>query len=207
MLDFRYSFPTIVGSYPELLAQLRSDEKKARSEALDNARQDAAFRTERNFPFHAHEFWRDWTATGQSARLLGLESHSDFFTGGAHPNHTSAWLLWDKERHATIALQDLFDANDDYWTALKGDYCRQLDEERRRRDSPATAPCPSPNELTIEFLDVDLDWRFETVRIIADPYVAGSYAEGTYAVILPVTAALIAKVKAEYRPSFEAQRQ
>jgi hypothetical protein len=207
LLDFRYSFPTAVGSYPELLAEVRKDQQKARSEVLDAAREDATFRAKNNFPFNAHEFWRDWTTTGETARLLGLQSRTDFFTGGAHPNHTSAWLLWDKQRKTAIALRDLFATRDGFWKSIESDYCPELDAERRRRDSPGTVPCPSADKLTIEFLDPDLDWRFDTLRIIADPYVAGSYAEGTYAVILPVTPELIALLKPEYRDSFEAQLQ
>ena len=41
---------------------------------------------------------------------------------------------------------------------------------------------------------------------VADPYVAGSYAEGRYEIRLPVTAAFVAALKPEYRASFEAQR-
>jgi hypothetical protein len=207
LLDFRYSFPTIVGSYPKLLARVRAEEEKVRSDELDGARKEAQYRADNHFPFFPHQFWRDWTLTGQSAGLLGLESHTDFFEGGAHPNHTTAWLLWDKEHDQPIALSELFEPTANYWALLKGDYCRELDNERHRRQSPATAPCPSADQVTIELLDLNLDWTFETVRIIADPYVAGSYAEGAYAVILPVTAPLIALARPEYRASFEAQRQ
>jgi len=47
----------------------------------------------------------------------------------------------------------------------------------------------------------------EILRLIADPYVAGPYAEGNYTVDLAVTSAVIAALKPEYRASFELQPQ
>jgi hypothetical protein len=38
---------------------------------------------------------------------------------------------------------------------------------------------------------------------LVPPYEAGPYAEGAYEVTLPVSAAVVAAVKGEYRPSFE----
>jgi hypothetical protein len=206
LLDFRFSFPTIAGSYPGLLAQLRADQKKSYSNELAQAREEAEYRAEEKFPFNTHEFWRDWTTTGQTTRLIGLQCRTDTFEGGAHPNHTSAWLLWDKKRNATIGLKDLFVAKNGFWPVLERSYCLALKQERLRRSGTGSL-CAGPNQLTIEFLDTNLDWSFDTVRIIADPYAAGTYAEGSYVVNLPMTANLIAAVKPEYRSSFEAQRQ
>ena len=42
----------------------------------------------------------------------------------------------------------------------------------------------------------------DRIGLIADPYVAGSYAEGAYEVTLPVTRAIIGTVKPEYRGAF-----
>jgi len=207
LLDFRYAYPTSVGSYPALLARLQADERKSYSEELDGARDEAEFSAEKKFPFNRHEFWRDWTSTGETSRLIGLECRTFTFEGGAHPNHTSAWLLWDKKRDAAVGLKELFVPRSDFWATLRASYCSGLGQERRRRKLSVTNRCPTPDQLTIEFLDPDLNWTFDTLRIIADPYVAGVYAEGTYAVTLPVPAQLIAMVKPEYRDSFEAQRQ
>jgi hypothetical protein len=67
--------------------------------------------------------------------------------------------------------------------------------------------CPKRKELTIVPVDSDLDYEFDSLRIIADPYVAGSYAEGTYVISMPVTAALLKSVTPAYRKAFEVQRQ
>jgi hypothetical protein len=44
--------------------------------------------------------------------------------------------------------------------------------------------------------------RFNRIGLIAAPYVAGSYAEGPYEITLPVTPAVLAAVKPEYKAAF-----
>lgn len=44
------------------------------------------------------------------------------------------------------------------------------------------------------------------IGLIADQYLAGSYAEGPYEITLPVTPAVIAAVKPEYRAGFSVKR-
>jgi hypothetical protein len=201
LLDFRYSFPIIVSLHPELLAQIQADRSDSYDDALATARADYASSSDRQFP--QHQFWRDWTATGQTALFVGLESRTEFFTGGAHPNRKTSWLLWDWERKATVDPAKLFQRGADLWASLKDTYCDRLAQERMRRAGAPLIACPRPDELTIEFLDTDLNAAFDTVRLIADPYVAGSYVEGSYAVSLPVTDKLITGIMPEFRDSFE----
>ena len=47
---------------------------------------------------------------------------------------------------------------------------------------------------------------FDRIGILVAPYEAGPYAEGDYEITLPVTDAVIAAVKPEYRPSFASRR-
>ena len=61
--------------------------------------------------------------------------------------------------------------------------------------------CPKISELT-ELLGSSNRQRFDRIGLIADPYVAGSYAEGTYETTLPVTAAILRIVKPGYRAVF-----
>jgi len=51
--------------------------------------------------------------------------------------------------------------------------------------------------------DEDKNGRFDHIKVIADQYVAGPYAEGPYEILLPITAAMIERVKPDYRSSFE----
>ena len=49
------------------------------------------------------------------------------------------------------------------------------------------------------------DGRFDHVAVTADAYVAGPYAEGAYTITLPLTAAMLARLKPAYRAGFEPQ--
>jgi hypothetical protein len=207
LLDFRYSFPTVVGTYPALLAKIRADQDAAHKQALADAQGDLEARKGQDFPFHPHQFWRDWTVTGNSFSLLSLVSRTEFFTGGAHGNHGSSALLWDEKRDAAIDLDQLFGGSAALWKQIQPGYCRKLVAGRLSRGISATTTCPKRNELTIVPVDSDFDYHFDSLRIVADPYVAGSYAEGFYIISLPITEALLESIDPAYRASFEVQRQ
>jgi hypothetical protein len=208
LLDFRYSFPTIVGTYPHLLEKLRADQSGQYENALETARGEADDRKgDHDFAFRRQEFWRDWTSAGDAFPLLSLQSHVDDFTGGAHGNHHSVALLWDERQDAVVDLDRLFGGSARLWVQIRRTYCRKLGIERLRRKITDSVGCPGRKELTIVPVDSDFNGEFDTLRIIADPYVAGSYAEGTYLISLPITAALLKTIDPKYRSSFEAQRQ
>ena len=208
LLDFRYSFPTLVGSYPELLSKIEADRAASQTEALDDARGQAEFRAENpSYDFHPHDFWRDWTVTGQTDRLIALRSHTEWFSGGAHGNRNSGLMMWDKERKAALSFDALFIDGAGYWSVIKDAYCKDLIAERVRRIFDAIADCSTPKDLVLVPVDTNSDWAFDTIHVIADPYVAGAYVEGTYEIAFPVSAAFIAHLKPEYRSSFEAQPQ
>lgn len=206
LLDFRYSFPSQVGSDPQLLALVLQDRAKSRQAALDGAREDSAIRRPQGFPFHQHEFWRDWIISGQSARLLSLRSQTETFTGGAHGMHSTGAMLWDKEKKRQLQFAALFASPSAFWPLIEGAFCKALAAERLRRAQLEGGECPKTDELVFVPADTRSDWKFDTIQIVADPYVAGSYAEGRYEVPLPVTARLVAALKPEFRDSFEAQR-
>lgn len=207
LLDFRYSFPTIVGRFPALLAKIRADRKAQYDEYLKAAREDASDRKdEHDFPFNRYEFWRDWTVAGNVSPLLSLQSHIDDFTGGAHGNHRSLALLWDERRDTQVNVDRLFGGSAVLWKQIQPTFCRKLEEERRHRNTDSVG-CPDRKELTILPVDSDFDYAFDSLRIIADPYVAGSYADGTFVISVPITPTLLKMIDSEYRETFEVQRQ
>jgi hypothetical protein len=205
LLDFRYSFPTVVGSDARLLAAIHADRTARFTEALTAAREDAAMRRPQAFPFHRHEFWRDWSIPGQTDRLMSLRSQTETFTGGAHGMHITGLKLWDKKRAAAISFASLF-SSPGYWPLLQARFCAALQKERLRRVQMKLESCPKASDLVLIPADTDANWILDTIEIVADPYVAGSYAEGRYEIRLPVTTALVAALKPEYRSSFEVQR-
>ena len=207
LLDFRYSFPTVVGTYPALLAKIRADRDAHFKDAIADARADASMRTDKDYPFNRHVFFKDWTVAGNSDGLLSLQAHTDDFTGGAHGNHWTTPLLWDEKRGVEVKVDAMFGGSTTLWNALRSTYTRKLDAERRRREITDSTGYPERKELTIVPVDSDFNWAFDCLRVVADPDVAGSYAEGTYVIPLPITPALLKMVAPAYSGSFEVQRQ
>jgi hypothetical protein len=67
--------------------------------------------------------------------------------------------------------------------------------------------CPKLSEISIIPTDKDGNGKFERLELIADPYVAGPYVDGSYEIELPVTGDLIAAIRSDYRENFAVQPQ
>lgn len=151
---------------------------------------------------------------GETARLLSLSRTYYAFTGGAHGNGATTGLLWDRQRSKEIPFAALFARPGGYGAALRAPYCRALDNERRKRRWPGYQAgivpefnsCPKLTDLALIPAASRQGGRLDRIHLVAAPYLAGSYAEGEYDIQLPVTAALIAALKPEYRASFTAKR-
>ena len=207
LLDFEYSWPEAISAETQLVARLSADLSKSYDDALAAARENKSDTEKYNAPFNQNMFNRVWDVEGQTKRLISLVSATDTFTGGAHPNHNSSALLWDRSTASEIKIADLFVLPNGLDTGVRAAFCKALDAERAKRRQGETlegqfAECPPLSELTITPVDKDGDSRFEAIRLLADPYVAGPYAEGDYEVVLPVTAAVAAALKPEFRPDF-----
>ena len=211
-VDFQYSWPREAAAIAPLAARFRREMLAARLSTARDARADRASR-DKSDTFNPHSFEQSWSFAGQSRRLASFTGATYAFTGGAHPNHGSQALLWDKVSRHGVKLAAIVGLP---LSALIGRaFCRKLDAERKHRRGPDPYPvgdafskCPSLTEITLVPTDADHDGRFEAIAATADAYVAGPYAEGDYYVTLPVTPALLAALKPGYRASFAAaQRQ
>lgn len=208
LLDFEYSWPEAISPETQLVARLSADLSKSYDEALAAARENKSDTEKYNAPFNQNMFNRVWTLEGQTKRLTSLLSGTDTFTGGAHPNHNSSALLWDRDTASELKLAELFASADTLESTVRPAFCKALDAERASRRQGEKlegqfAECPALSELTIAPQDKDGDGKFESIRLIADPYVAGPYAEGDYEVVLPVSASLAKSLKAEFRADFK----
>lgn len=210
-LAFRYAWPAEAAAIPRLDRQFRLDAARTRRAALTAAVADQRSATANGFPFRRHELRREWTLAGQSPGLLSLRGSIETYTGGAHGNQATLPLLWDRRRGRDIGISTLLRAGQSWDGAIHRPFCILLDRERaKRRGGPVTAggffsDCPKLGELRLVLADSDGDQRFDHLLVIADPYVAGSYAEGRYVIPLPVTAAMAARLKPEYRAEFRPQ--
>lgn len=215
LLDFHFALPSEVSAIPRLAATLQAKATAHKAELLKTAAEDKAYRAKNDFPFHGYEYSADFAVEGDTPRLLSLGESWFEFTGGAHPMHGTAALLWDRSAGREIAFTDLVTGGPAALARLfEASYCAALDKARaEKRGSAETAPAADdPFNQCPKFADLALipsgkpGQPMNQVTIHADPYVAGPYAEGDYDVALPVTEAVIAALKPAYRSSFEAQR-
>lgn len=209
LLDFEYSWPQAISSAPRLVDRLNSDLTETYNEALENARENKKDMDKFRGPFNQNQFTRIWNFEGQGPRLISLVANTDTYTGGAHPNHTTTALLWDRSARREIKLAELFESSGALEAAVRPQFCKLLDSERlKRRDGETLdgfSECPAFSELTIAPADTNRTDRFDSVQLTADPYTAGPYVEGSYEIHVPVSASLVGALKSEYRSDFEAQ--
>jgi hypothetical protein len=154
----------------------------------------------------------DYRLAGASKRLVSLDGTADSFTGGAHGNHGTVAVLWDRQGDRDIGYAGLFATPAAAFAPISAAWCAGLEKLRKEKRGADYQPgsddifgkCPDLSEIKVVPLDKDGDARFEALMIVADPYVAGPWAEGDYEVTLPVTPAIVTAMKPDYRASFAA---
>lgn len=204
---FAYRYPAEAAAIPRLRAKLDAEEKAMRAATARDAA--AARRESKNgsFPFRAYDTEKTWKVVTNTPRFLSLSSDAYEFTGGAHGTPSSGALLWDKAPGLAIDPKQVFTSKAALQRVIAPAYCARLKAERTRRLAPykdtsdTFAKCPTLDELTLLLGSTDRQ-RINRIGLIADPYVAGSYAEGAYEVTLPVSPAILATVKPAYRAAF-----
>jgi hypothetical protein len=212
-----FSWSKEASAVPELVKRFRYDMAKARVDSIKCGKLETEIRRKTGSPVPTVicSSSTKVTTSGQSPRLLSLSRKDWAFTGGAHGNGATSGLLWDRNLRKEISFGSLFLQTNGYSPGLRAPYCRALDKERNKRRwsgyQPGAVPefdaCPKFSDLALIPADSNRNDRFDRIHVIAPPYIAGSFAEGEYDITLPVTAALVAAMKPEYRSSFEAQRQ
>lgn len=216
LVDFHFAWPAEAAAIPAIDSRFRAEADKALAELVNGARDDKAMREKDGFEFNGYSSSTHWETFGQSPRLLSLGASFETFTGGAHPNHATLPLLWDRVADKEMGFGDLFPTKAAAFSTISEAWCKALDAERRKRrgaDFQIGDPgdsfnlCPGLDEIRVLPTDENKDGRFERLDVRADPYVAGPYAEGDYQFDIPVTAAIIKELRPEYRPSFSAQPQ
>ena len=208
LYEFDYSYPAEAGRIPALKAWLDGERDKARKQLIEEATTGRAEAKEGGFEFHAYASGRAWEKVTETPRFLSLSAKIYDYSGGAHPNHGTDSLLFDKQAGTRLVPLDLFASKAALDAVIRQPFCALLDTERgKRRGEPVVRDkgmfddCIKPSEQTV-ILGSSNARTFDKVGVLVGPYAAGSYAEGDYEFTLPVTAALIKAVKAEYRGAF-----
>jgi len=209
LYDFDYAYPAAVAAIPALKARIEAD----RARVLAKLQRDAAaFRAEARaggFPFHKYSWSQTWQVVTDLPGWLSLSAAYWSYSGGAHGMSWSGAMLWDRRAAKPRNPLDLFTSRAALSQAVRGPFCAALNRQRaEKRGEPVKAgstamfeECIDPVKQTV-LLGSKSKRVFDRIGILVAPYEAGPYAEGEYEVTLPVTAAVLAAVRPEFRGSF-----
>jgi hypothetical protein len=213
LIDFEYAYPDAAGAIPSLKAMLDGEVDKRKAELVASAKEQQAESKKNDFPYHPLGSWTLWKVVADLPDWLSLSADVSDYQGGAHPNHGFDALLWDKRANVRRAPIDLFVSKEALSRAIRKDFCAALNRQRAKKRGAPIDPkstnefdqCIDPAASTI-ILGSASHRAFDRIGVLVAPYEAGPYAEGDYDVTLPVTDAVLAAVKPEYRSSFATKR-
>lgn len=213
LYELQYSYPAAAAAIPALKTEFDGDIDKERAELISNAKGLRAEAKKEGFPFNPLGRWTAWKVVTDLPDWLSLSADESSYEGGAHPNHGYDALLWDRKANVKRDPDDLFTSDKALSAAIRKDFCAALDRERaKKRGAPVKRGSAEPFSDCIDPADSTVivgsagGKAFDRIGILIGPYEAGPYAEGGYEVTLPVTPAVLAVVKPEYRASFAAGR-
>ncbi len=210
-IEFRYKIPPRVAAFAPLKAWFDVDARTTRAKFNREVVAARAAARKDGFPFRGWGATREWKIVTETPRFLSLSVDGYDYSGGAHGMPWSGGLLYDKVTHQRIKPITLFTAPAALSRVIRADFCRLLDKERvKRRGEPVDrkdmfGECIDPVESTV-ILGSSSGRAFDRIGVLVGPYAAGSYAEGSYDLTLPVTPAIVAQVKQQYRTAFAVPR-
>lgn len=215
LYEFGYSYPAAAAAIPALREWLEGDLVSARAELASQAREGRADAKVGEYEFTPHLGSTEWKVVTDLPGWLSLSSEIYSFSGGAHGNSAFDSLLWDKAARGgagqQLAVLDLFASPAALKAAVTKSFCAELDRQRAKKrgedivldPDDEFARCIDPLEQVL-ILGSKSGKGFDRIGFLIAPYNAGSYAEGSYEVTLPITAALLGAVKPEYKAAFVA---
>ncbi|HEY8604639.1 DUF3298 and DUF4163 domain-containing protein [Tsuneonella suprasediminis] len=209
--EFAYSWPGAVVARPELAAILKKEsdaalksERAEYADALANSPPDCTSCRNRSYE-------KEWKVVASVPGYLSLSANISTYTGGAHGMYGRESSVWLEGGKKLVKGVDLFTSAAALDKALQPALCKALDVERakRRGDYKPNADygfddCQHVKDATV-FVGSSNGKAFDRIGIYFGPYVAGPYAEGDYELTLPVTKAVLATVKPEYKAAFAAK--
>ncbi|MBO9724445.1 MAG: DUF4163 domain-containing protein [Novosphingobium sp.] len=206
--EFSYAYPDAAGAIPGLKANLDKQLAASRADLASSAKEGQADAKKNDFPYHAYSYGEEWKVVTSLPGWLSLSSETYTYSGGAHGMTTFDALLWDRHADAAKKPIDLFTSKEALSKAIRTPFCVALDKERvKKRGGPIDksdemfSECIDPVEQVV-ILGSTNRQTFDRIGLLVAPYNAGPYAEGSYEVTVPVTGAVMAALKPQYRSSF-----
>jgi hypothetical protein len=147
---------------------------------------------------------RPWDSTRSYSRIslvadryVSVIRSDDSFTGGAHPNHESDTLLWDRQAGKMISIRPFFTEladNGPAMTAIRNAVVTDLKIEKKKKD-PDNPDMTAVDALEPKLLKIGpvslapstMLGKSAGLSFTYSPYVVGSYAEGEYGAFVPWT--------------------
>ncbi len=206
---FEYVYPAEAGAIPALRERLDRDLTDQLFKLKDDAKEAKTEAAADGFDYHAYYWSQKWSVVTNLQQWLSLTADYGNFTGGAHGMYWFGALLWDRQANRARDPLDLFASKAALTQAIRQPFCAALNRQRAKKRGAPVDPkstdefdtCIDPAEETVILGSKD-HFGFDRIGIRIAPYNAGPYAEGSYEVTLPVTPAVIAAVKPEFRASF-----
>jgi len=206
--EFSYAYPDAAGAIPGLKANLDKQLEASRADLASSAKDGQSEAKKNDFPYHAYSYGEEWKVVTSLPGWLSLSSETYTYSGGAHGMTTFDALLWDRHADAARKPVDLFTSKEALSKAIRTPFCAALDKERvKKRGGPIDksdemfSECIDPVEQVV-ILGSTNRQTFDRIGLLVAPYNAGPYAEGSYEVTVPVTGAVMAALKPQYRSSF-----
>lgn len=204
----RYTYPTQAKAIPALKRWFDRQGVAFRSVTMAEAAQARREAAKDGFPFRQYQSDRPWKVVTDTPRFLSLSVEGWDYSGGAHGMTMYATFVWDRTSGVRRAPLSFFTSPKALGTAIRSAFCRELDAQRKDKrggnppaDIPQFSNCIDPLAETLILGSRKRD-RFDRIGILIPPYEAGPYVEGTYEVTLPVTPAVMAAVRPEWRRYF-----
>lgn len=201
------TLPAAIKSQPDLHQRLYNEGVRDLARFNEGAQADRTeFGGDEALPPYGRTL--EWTAEGETPRLVSLSQSGSEFTGGAHPNPFFGAMIWDKRTNQPVAPAALFRPGADM-TVLDRALCQAANAEKRKRDpqaQPASlaagADWSCPKAVATPFvLTPGAGGKITGLTFLIGPYQIGSYAEGAYEVDVP-TAAFKPLLAPEYAAEF-----
>ncbi|MEM6857295.1 MAG: DUF4163 domain-containing protein [Pseudomonadota bacterium] len=207
-ITFNYSWPAIAQGIDGLNAELEKRAEAAKTQSVGYAESAKADADKGDYTFRSHSYDGGWEVAADLPGFLSLGGGRWTYTGGAHGNSDYESLLWDKTAAQVIEPLDLFTSPTAFREAVREFYCSRLMDARGERigkemvrGTDIYESCPELSELAVVMVSEN-GATFDRIDMIAAPYVAGSYAEGSYTVEMAVDSAVRDAVKPEYKDAF-----
>ena len=182
--------PAEISNYPALHTMLYDREVAGLKTFAAKAETDRKASTGQ-FPWRPYARQGQWFLAADAPPLVALRALWFEDTGGAHPNHGGASLLWDTGANREVQPKALFRAGADM-TPLNKAICDAVATAKTHREGAVPLndifSCPKWTETVLVPAPSATPGKIGGLTALIDPYVVGPYSEGDYEVTVPVSA-------------------